>query len=219
MIDRWNRSPKCEATGTGCSCSAPRSRNTKHRWRGKRAEPAVVQDESGSGRGCRNQTRPESERFTQPDGRRLLREDRIRSCFDRKAVDVLGSNDAAQARRRFKQLKRDPTNHQLICGRQAADSAADDCNHTVDSIAAGIRGSRFAIASGSGIRRNRKLETGNWRLQFELMHSLSQFLHVLEWSIGQDAVAEIEDVPLAPTGAAKHILGGREQPLTRRQQQ
>src|SRR5262245_41760450 len=136
--------------------TAPGSRNSEDRRRGKRAEPAAVQNECGSRWGGRHQPRSESKRLAQSDRRRLLREDGIRPCFDRKAVDVFGLNNAADARGGFEYLERDPANSQLVRGCESGDASSDDCNHRADFILVVIRD------PGSGMRDPSR--TGNWQL-------------------------------------------------------
>jgi hypothetical protein len=71
---------------------------------------------------------PQTQRVTQVQRCRLLHEDGIGTRLDHEAVGVLGSNDPAEARRSLEEQERNSARRELVRGRQACDSAADDCN-------------------------------------------------------------------------------------------
>ena len=72
--------------------------------------------------------RPQPQRVAQLQRRRLLHEDGIRTRLDHEPVDVLGSDDPAEARRSLEESERNSARRELVRGRKACDSAADDCN-------------------------------------------------------------------------------------------
>src|SRR3954462_10398785 len=107
-----------------------------------------------------HQSIAETQRFTERQGGRLLRENRVRSGFDGEAVNVLGANDAAHPAGRLEELKGHPPNHQLVRGCQPRAAAANDRDHK-----------RILTLTGSVVRdpgcanwRVRMLEAGSWEL-------------------------------------------------------
>ena len=60
--------------------------------------------------------------------RRLLHEDGIGTRLDDEPVGVFGADDPAEARRSLEESERNSARRELVRGRKACDSAADDCN-------------------------------------------------------------------------------------------
>jgi hypothetical protein len=198
-------------------------------------EPATFQHERGTRLVGGDESIAQAERLTQRKGGRFLREDRIRTCLDREAVDVLGANDSAQTARRLEQLKGHPAFHQLVRCCQTGNAAADDRYHTwilsltdnrhpgamvrdptpSDAAKSNLEYGRGSLRENPNGTGSWRLETGNSKLQGELMHLLRELLHQFERRVGQDAVAKIKDVSGAAAGAAQDVVGGGEQPLPR----
>jgi hypothetical protein len=72
--------------------------------------------------------RPETQRVAQVQRCRLLHEDGIGARLDDEPVGVLGSDDPAEARRSLEESERDSARRELVRGRKAGNSAADDCD-------------------------------------------------------------------------------------------
>ena len=94
-------------------------------------QATVLQHKRGARHVGRDQSMAQIERFTQSDRRRLLRQDRVGTRLDRKAIHVFGANDAAQSRRGFEELKGNAANRQFVGRGQSGDAAANDCDHSL----------------------------------------------------------------------------------------
>ena len=180
-------------------------------------KPAVLQYKSSARHVGRDQPVTQTECFAERDSRRLLRQNRIGPCFDRKTIHVLGADDATESWRGLEELKRHATRGQFVGGRKSRDAAADDCDHSsiLSLPGSGIR------CPGSEMRtpddesritdpgQRSRLENGNWKLLFERMHVLREFLHQLERGVRENAVSKIEDMSRPTARTTEDVVGCR----------
>ena len=140
----------------------------------------------------------ETERAAEVGGPGLFGDEGIGAGFDDAAVDVLGAEDAAELRGGFVENVFDCAGAAGFFegegGGESGDAAADDCD------AGHERGCPASRLSG--------FRSAEFRSRI-FLHEAREIFHILDWSFGQDAVAEIEDVAGASGGELKNIFGAR----------
>ena len=123
----------------------PVGRDAEHRRLGQRAQRAPANEKRAPVR-LRTQPMADPQFPAEFDGRGLLRQQRVGAGVDDEPAGALGLDDAAEGGRRFEQQERHAAARELVGGRQAAHTAADDR----DGRAGHVR--RPARRRGRGLR-------------------------------------------------------------------
>ena len=152
----------------------------------------------------------EAESAAQIGGPGLFGDEGIGAGLHQASVDVFGAKHASQTRRRFVENVVDIGAGPALLfegegGGQAGNASADDGDafHELRLPASGFR------LPGAARELRRRI----------LLHETRQILHIVDRRFRQDAVAEIEDVAGASSGAAQNVFRARLQFLPVGEQQ